>query len=575
MTTLEYPAVVAESDDWQQYIDEWTSYSSPDFPGIVIIDQAGKFYAVRFGEYNTTEGVDWVARRINELLGGRTGVDAILALDRSGSMSGAPPSGSTDPKIDILKDAVGLFMDVWEANVHPDDRVGVTDFASDVTQYTHGTGSAATQLVPLNSYATAVKSYVNGLTTGGFTCVGGATAVSLDELALSTLRHIILFSDGMQNYNPVIADTVVNKLEIRTISASDVSSYDLVNNIYGDSGVPEKPGQTLYSFDTRIHTIGVGLSGHPWSTLMSRISSRTSGAYYETPAPAADLQNFYLNVLLELFKGASPQLVKSSSGTYSPGGAGVEDTCSINSSASWLTIALTWQGDPEGNRLVCNLEAPDGTLMDIHSRTRTDVRRRVVNLPLPAYNYGRMVDHAGEWKLHIMGTGGSAIPYQVFWIVDDHVSRLEIEKYKWFYKLGDTLKLKAKLVQGDKALPLDHIQNAVMELATPAVDLDRFVNGLKLKPMDVRILKRDHKDLKSASDRDLKLAFLSRQPRAVANLSRMDVKAVPIDYRKGYLTRTIELTKPGIHRVKLRLKALDSNGYRIQRERTLNFFVNP
>ena len=89
------------------------------------------------------------------------------------------------------------------------------------------------------------------------------------------------------------------------------------------------------------------------------------------------------------------------------------------------------------------------------------------------------------------------------------------------------------------------------------------------------MLKRDNKDLKSASDRDLKLAFLSRQPRAVANLSRMDVKAVPIDYRRGYLTRTIELTKPGIHRAKLRLQALDSNGYRIQRERTLNFFVNP
>ncbi|MCP4677456.1 MAG: VWA domain-containing protein, partial [Deltaproteobacteria bacterium] len=329
----------------------------------MVIDQSGKFYAVRYDDWNTTGGADWVTKRVDELLGGRKPVDAVLALDRSGSMNGNPPSGASESKIAILKDAVGLFMDVWEANLLPNDRIGVTDFASDVTQYSHTEGTTTTKLVPLETHATEVRSYVDSLSTGGFTCIGGAAAVSLDELAASTLRHIILFSDGMQNYNPVIADEAYSpELEIRTVSSAEVDDYELVNSIAGDSGVPPKPGQSLHSFDTRIHTIGVGLSGDPWSALMSRIASRTSGAYFETPAPEADLQNFYLNVLLELFKGASPQLVQHSSGVYDPNGDTVENSCCINSSAQWLTVALTWQGDPEDNRLVCNLQAPDGTL---------------------------------------------------------------------------------------------------------------------------------------------------------------------------------------------------------------------
>ncbi|MCP4676553.1 MAG: VWA domain-containing protein, partial [Deltaproteobacteria bacterium] len=369
LSSITYPIVFRENGDWSQYVDQYDGYGGPGYPswpGVAIIDQEGKFYRVRAypsGNYNLSEQVDWIIGQINGLLSGRKPVDVTLALDRSGSMSSSPPLGSGESKIAILKDAVGLFMDVWEANLLPNDRIGVTDFASDVTQYSHTEGTTTTKLVPLETHATEVGSYVDSLSTGGFTCIGGATAVSLDELAAGTLRHIVLFSDGMQNYNPVISNDAYSKdLIIRSVSPSDVDNYPLVDNVYGESAVPPKPGQSLQGFDTRIHTIGVGLSGDPWSTLMSKIASQTDGTYFETPEPEADLQNFYLNVLLELFKGASPQLVQHSSGVYDPNGDTVENSCCINSSAQWLTVALTWQGDPEDNRLVCNLQAPDGTL---------------------------------------------------------------------------------------------------------------------------------------------------------------------------------------------------------------------
>ncbi|MCP4676295.1 MAG: hypothetical protein GY854_12445, partial [Deltaproteobacteria bacterium] len=260
---------------------------------------------------------------------------------------------------------------------------------------------------------------------------------------------------------------------------------------------------------------------------------------------------------------------------YDPNGDTVENSCCINSSAQWLTVALTWQGDPEDNRLVCNLQAPDGTLIDIHGRTKTAPRRRVISMPLPTFNYGKVVDHPGQWRLHIMGTSSNPVPYQVFWIVDDHHTHLEVDRYKWFYELNDTLKLKMRLVQGDKPLRQDFIKDSTVELASPAVDLNTFVRDLKVKDDDIRRLKKKDKTLKQASKTRLKLAYLSSQKNVVANLTRMEVNPLPIDYKRGYLESSMKLTKPGLHQVKLRLQALDERGHRIMRERTLNFFVNP
>ncbi len=75
LTRVEYPIGLRENGDWAQYIDEYREdpfleppQMVPDTPGIAIIDQTGKFYAIRHGSYDTQAGVEWVQRKLAELL---------------------------------------------------------------------------------------------------------------------------------------------------------------------------------------------------------------------------------------------------------------------------------------------------------------------------------------------------------------------------------------------------------------------------------------------------------------------------------------------------------------------------
>ncbi|MCL4441797.1 MAG: VWA domain-containing protein, partial [Firmicutes bacterium] len=576
LTTLQYPIVVHDDDDWAEYIDEYVEdpftdppSMLPNAPGIAIIDQTGNFYAIRTGAYYVHECVDWVVKKLNELLGGRRPVDTMLVLDRSGTMGGLPPSGGTDPKLAILKDSVSMFLDVWEANAVTGDRVGVVDFSTDVSHYTQpGTGAS---MVALATEATAVRSYVNSLSAGGWTCMGGGVATALDLLPLSPRRHIILFSDGMQNYNPVLAD-VFSDIQILRVDPADVSDYNLVTEIYGDSGVPPKPGTNLQDFETHIHTIGVGLPGVPWTQLMSRLALETDGLHFQTPAPATDLQHFYINDLLESFKGATPQLVQYNQGilareSYS------HYTCWINRTACWLTVAVSWQGDIEHNQILCQLEAPDGTLIEIHSRTKSAPRHLTISFPLPTLNYDRIVNHAGRWKLHVMGTARETIPYQVFWIVDDHRVHFDVDWAKKEYQTGDSITLKFNLSLDGDPLPVRHIINTKVRVSSPSVDFNKFLDRYQVDPAKLRRMGKKMRELGIVSEQEQKLYILSSDKEAVAHCTKMQVHTIPVEFHAGWCVSELTFNKPGIHRFDLYVTALENKKLRILRTRTLNIFV--
>ncbi len=555
--------------DWSEYVDEYGTYGHPGWPGIAILDQGGNFIDVRAypgANYDANEEIDWVARTIDRALGGRQPVNIVLALDRSGSMGSLAPSGLGMPKIDVLRDAVGVFLDVWQANPVTADQVGVVDFSQTI---------AVHPLAPLAGGAGSVRSYIGNLNTGGWTCMGGAVATALDQLAGLGRAHIILFSDGMQNINPVLADATSYSTEIIHVEPGDIAEYELVTAIHGDSGIPGRPDEALRDAGTTIHSIGVGLSGAPWSDLMSRVSADTDGLFFETPAPEEDLQNFYVNALLEAFEGATPQLARHTRGTYLQDEGSLESTCHINTSARWLTVVLSWSGDIERGRLLCNLEAPDGTLIEIHSRTRAAPRRRVISIPLPTFNHDRVVRHEGQWRLHVMGTSDGPVPYQVFWIVDDPNVHFEVPGIARRYSVGDKLQLRARLLQGEKPTPTVYVRNAVVNVASPRIDLGEFIRDYPLGADRIHELRRDIGELRHGSDDDLKLHALSQDGVAVANLTRPDVRVVPLEYQQAEFMKAIELDRPGLHRLDLEVKALDEKGHLIVRQRTINLWVQP
>lgn len=466
LTPTEFPIVFRENGDWAQYVDEYKADGSMAAPGTAIIDQMGNFYAVNHFMTLPAPGIDWVVRKVDELLGGRRPVDTILALDRSGSMGDPPPSGgSPDPKIDILKDAVGVFLDVWEANAVPGDRVGIVDFHGSVNCYIDPATSS--NLVPLLDSLADVTGYVMGLTDSGITCMGGAMAMALDALAESGRRHIILFSDGMQNCNPVLVEDGPF-LQILHVDPGDVADYDFVEYIFGDSGVPPKPGTDLSDFDTRVHTIGVGLSGPPWTDLMSEIALESEALHFETPAPEVDLQNFYLNSLMEAFKGATPQILKRTYKEFNQEEGYAQETCQINNTARWLTVVLSWTGNPHKDELVGLLEAPGGHLIELTGRVKTSPRRLIFSMPLPTYSYDKLVHHAGTWRLHIMGRTQGATPFQCFWIVEDHRVVFDLEYPRKQYAAGTTLPIAINLTLDGEPIPANAIRQAQARVTYPA-----------------------------------------------------------------------------------------------------------
>lgn len=577
LTLVEYPIVLRENGDWAQYIDEYHGNpfpppdTLPNTPGIAIIDQSGNFYAIRHNDYEVHAGIDWVVRQVDELLGGRRPVDTVLVLDRSGSMASAPPAGSTDAKLTILQDAVGVFLDLWEANAVAGDRVGVVDFSDTVSHYSQPLTGA--NLVPLATDVTAVRSYVDSLLSDGYTCMGGAAAEAVDMLAASARRHMILFSDGMQNYNPVFAD-VGYPLQILHVDPGDVGSYSMLTAIYGDSGIAPKPGQDIDSFDTHIHTIGVGLGGAPWPTLMSHIATQTDGLHFQTPAPAADLQTFYVNDLLDSFRGATPQIVQHTQGMYDSRETPIlHQSCWINSGARWLTVVISWEGDGDRNRLLCNLEAPDGTLIEIARRTKVAERRLVLSLPLPPYHHDRLVQHAGRWQLHIMGTTQAATPYQVFWLVDDRHVHFDVSRFDKPVTVGDVLVLNVQLTEDGKPVGVDQVRDARVTVASPLVDCERFIAEYQVDPATLRKYRRKFKELDLLSEMEQKLYVLSQDAAAVARCTQVRKQSIRLAHDQDALGGSVHLTSRGIHRFDFYLNARDHAGHRIVRSCTRNVLV--
>jgi len=157
----------------------------------------------------------------------RPPIDIILVLDISGSMeSVAVPGG--DRKIDVLKDAVEIFLNTWLAFAVPDDRMGIVYFESGVTKFPTGPPPV------LKKFCTNFQEFVDqvrGISTGNFTAMGGGllTAFRGFDPASSNRKAVILFTDGMQNFSPMVVESEIeavffdlgNTLAFRPTPTSD------------------------------------------------------------------------------------------------------------------------------------------------------------------------------------------------------------------------------------------------------------------------------------------------------------------------------------------------------------------
>lgn len=208
-------------------------------------------------------------------------IEAImLVLDRSGSMDLSTESDTseacnnnkdddndgvvdepdcTGTRLEYLKAAARLFVDMVVSTRHDKVKVGITSFAS--------TASLDMPLRTLNNYNVGqFKSIINGLRAGGQTNAGDALNEAHKELLNQpdAIRMALLFSDGFWNRGPD----------------------------------PVQIAKAMHSDGIHIDTIGTGPAVH--SSFLSHVSNETFGyPAYEEDASA--LPSAFANTWAQIF----------------------------------------------------------------------------------------------------------------------------------------------------------------------------------------------------------------------------------------------------------------------------------
>lgn len=439
----------------------------------------------------------------------RSPVDLVLVLDFSGSMNDPAPVGGT-PKVEVLKDAVELFLKTWKQYAVRADRIGVVYFSSTVTVEGGGLIDFAT-LPAGTTIETKIDDLVAAVrarTAGGSTAMGGGLQSALNILQLTApnrRRQVILFTNGMQNYSPMVRGDI--GLGNYRIVQEPVSPAD---GVYGDSGVtagPEAPfGTELHTLDVRVHTIGIGVAetaDDRWLYLLQDIAANTSSP--ATPATsqfisrASELEGAFLNNLVASMRGFSPQMLSEQRGRLEAGADVRELDFMLDAAATKATFLLSWSGAPLPGRLEFELMAPDGGAAPADVRVTNGPNYQLATCFLPlARADGRPVGHAGNWKM-VVRRGGAARPnenrketwrdpadYRAYLVADIPEMNFDVRFGKRAYRAGEDVTLHVSLT--DRLREVRTLGKVTAEVARASASFGNLISKRRTEPAEVEKL---------------------------------------------------------------------------------------
>ena len=411
----------------------------------------------------------------------RDPVDIVLVLDHSGSMASPAPGGTQD-KIDLLKDAVELFVRSWTPYAVAGDNIGVVYFESNVTQYHDPL------LVPFLGNEENIIHSVRDHDPEDYTAMGGGLQTALNALTASPndKKHIILFTDGMQNCSPMVRQLLPDGVMPEPNHDIREEPVDASQGVYCDSGVVGAPGVSLESYLTgdniRLHTIGTGVSGVSWQDLLTNIANETDGENHFTSAPDLDLFRFYEEDLVTALAGDTLELVKYKTGVMKKGQKKTTERFTINTFAKRASFILSWRNPSGRTALNIKLISPDGDGTTVYpSQHKSNNYYHVATFDFPLYqqviNGDRIwVDHRGVWKMVIEEEyiEGSSVVYDASLLIDEARLEYEFEAVKKDYGTGDSILLTASVTEGNTVV---HILTKVeAQVARPGLGTGTFLS---------------------------------------------------------------------------------------------------
>jgi hypothetical protein len=351
----------------------------------------------------------------------RNPVDVALVLDLSGSMLDTA-CATCAPKLDLLKDAVELFARLWTVFAAPNDRIAVNYFRTNVTEYLPG-GSA---LFPVLPDTTAMIADVRSQTTtpANLTAMGAGIQMAVNRLTDATRpRSIIVFTDGMQNVNPMVNATTFVIADQAGRPMSNVAATSPATDLNAALG-------------RKVNTIGVGATP-AFVDLLSDIAAETNGVFKLTTAPDDELRRFYVEELVDVLRTFSPQLVGYRYGAMS-GAERLEDFIS-NGTARKVVLKLSWK---RGAKFELAVEK-DGIDVTAAGRMISGPFYKIFAIDVPATISSGTISPGGVWRMRIHGTAGAS--YEAAAIVDEDVLKYFLTVDARNLVAGAPLIIKARL----------------------------------------------------------------------------------------------------------------------------------
>ena len=362
----------------------------------------------------------------------------VQVLDLSGSMLD-PACLNCPSKLAVMKDSVEIFVQLWAVLAGPGDRIANAYFGSQITTFPT-TPQTLLELAPAN--VTAVVDDVRQRTTvpANRTAMGGGIQTGIETLESTGAtgipqRHVIVFTDGMQNVNPMVV-TVGSNLDIANQAGFPSSNV-----------MPSQPARRLdMALGMRIHTVGIGASP-AFVGLLTDIAQRTGGETRITTSPDADLRQFFVESVIAALQGNSPQLVAYRRGTFTT--AAVE-RFRLEPGATRAVFKLSWK---RGQKLDFRVER-DGKDVSSLGRFVDGPFYRIFTVDRP---------RAGQWTMRLSGARGAA--YEAAAIVDQHAVRFAVSLPRRAVAAGDPLEIRVKtLVAGQ---PITRASRVVVTVFRP------------------------------------------------------------------------------------------------------------
>ncbi|WP_022667070.1 S8 family serine peptidase [Desulfospira joergensenii] len=348
----------------------------------------------------------------------RRPLDLILALDISDSMNSAPPGGGpVATKIELLRQAVEIFLETWSLHAITDDKIGVVYFSTDLS----GIPGAPSVLLDLDAHLLNIIDHVGIVGASGCTAMGAALQEAFDSFDPlgNNKRAIVLFSDGMQSINPFVGEEgTPSRLKIKDYGSGETLPFGAFRCDPGTAltigGIPSSPdGEFIDEHDVQIHTIGTGVSGAGFEELIERIAVETNGAFHFTSTPDAELDLFYTDDLVQSLKANTLEIVKTDAGNLA-GGKTHLIRFPVNETAKNLTLVLSWKGKMQENAVSIHAATP-GKNQAVAAEIRNGKHYTVMRFDR-ALDPG---DFTGEWMVQLENTTSRTLGFQQSVIVDE------------------------------------------------------------------------------------------------------------------------------------------------------------